>query len=277
MAAPEPFPRLPDGLVARYLARLGLTAAPAPTPAALAQLHRSHLRQVPFENLDIHLGVPIVLDAVASARKIAEGGRGGFCYELNGAFGALLGTLGYAVELREARVFTAAGDEGRPFGHACLVVHGDGGPVLADVGFGRAFDEPLALVPAAVKDDSAGVFMLRTAAGGALDLVQDGVPQNRILPAARSLGEFADGCAFHQSSPDSTFTRGTVATIRTAAGRTTLSGLQLIETTDAGREERTIAAAELGGMLAERFGIALSADEADRLARVPARPEDARG
>jgi N-hydroxyarylamine O-acetyltransferase len=270
-------PTLPRELVTAYLARLGATSAPPATAAGLAQLHAAHLRRIPFENLDVHLGVPIVLGAVASARKIAEEGRGGFCYELNAAFGALLRALGFAVELREARVFTAAGAEGRPFGHACLVVRSADGPLLADVGFGRSHDAPLRLVAGLQQADAAGGFELRPAAGGALDLVQDGVPQHRILPAARELADFAGGCAFHQTSPESTFTRGTVATIRTAAGRTTLSGLHLIETSDAGREERELEPGELGEVLAGRFGIVLAAARVERLARVPARPADARG
>ena len=271
----EPLPTLPRELVTAYLARLGATSAPPATAAGLAQLHAAHLRRIPFENLDIHLGVPIVLGAVASARKITEEGRGGFCYELNGAFGALLRTLGFAVELREARVLTPAGDAGTPFGHVCLVVRTDDGPLLADVGFGRSHDAPLRLVAGLQQPDAAGSFELRAAAGGALELVQDGVPQNRILPAARELADFAGGCEFHQTSPESMFTRGPVATIRTAAGRATLAGLHLIETSDEGREERDLEPGELGDALAEHFGIVLSDARVERLVRASARPADA--
>ena len=275
MAAPEPLPKLPGTLVEAYLARLGCEREPAVTPESLARLHRAHLERIPFENLDIHLGVPIVLDACHSARKIAESGRGGFCYELNGAFGALLAALGFTVELREARVLSAAGEEGLPFGHVCLIVHLGEGPLLADVGFGRAFDEPLAFAADIGQIDTGGVFTLRPAGGGALELVHDDVPQNRIQPAARSLADFADGCAFQQTSPDSIFTRGPVCTIRSARGRTTLSGLQLIETGDSGREERAISRSEFGDILGEHFGISLTGPELDRLAEAAARPASA--
>jgi N-hydroxyarylamine O-acetyltransferase len=275
MAVPEPLPQLPGALVGAYLARLGCERAPAATAESLARLHRAHLERVPFENLDIHLGVPIGLDACVSARKIAEHGRGGFCYELNGAFGALLTALGFTVELREARVLSDAGEEGRPFGHVCLIVHLEDGPLLADVGFGRAFDEPLAFTAAIIQIDTGGVFTLRPAEGGALELVHDGVAQNRILPAARSLADFADGCTYQQTSPDSIFTRSPVCTIRSARGRTTLSGLQLIETDESGREERALSRGEYGDILGERFGISLGAPQLDRLVEAAARPAGA--
>ena len=67
-------------LTAPYLTRLGVDGRPPPTPEALALLHRAHLERVPFENLDIHLGVPIELDEVAFAEKVALRSRGGFCY-----------------------------------------------------------------------------------------------------------------------------------------------------------------------------------------------------
>ena len=82
------------GRVEAYLDRLGL-GAPAADAAGLRSLHVAHLRRIPFENLDIHLGVPITLDEAAMYRKIVEHRRGGFCYEVNGLFGLLLRELGF--------------------------------------------------------------------------------------------------------------------------------------------------------------------------------------
>src|SRR5690606_35043291 len=64
-----------------YLERIG---ASRDTP--LAELQALHLEHVPFENLDIHLGVPITLDRDALFHKVVRRRRGGFCYELNGLF-----------------------------------------------------------------------------------------------------------------------------------------------------------------------------------------------
>ena len=54
---------------------------------------------MPFENLDIHRGVPIELAEPALLDKIVRRRRGGFCCELNGAFSALLSALGFDVTM----------------------------------------------------------------------------------------------------------------------------------------------------------------------------------
>ena len=54
---------------------------------------------VPFENLDIGLGREIVLDPERFIQKIVCERRGGFCYELNGAFATLLSAMGFRVTL----------------------------------------------------------------------------------------------------------------------------------------------------------------------------------
>ena len=59
-------------------------------------MHRAHLMTVPFENLSIHLDEPISLAEADLVTKIITRRRGGFCYELNGAFALLLEALGAA-------------------------------------------------------------------------------------------------------------------------------------------------------------------------------------
>jgi len=128
--------------VSAYLARINYSGSTVPTCETLRSLHHAHLLTVPFENLDIGLGRPIVLDEDALVRKIVERRRGGFCYELNGAFAALLQAMGFRVSLLSARVSREAGGESPEFDHLTLRVdlkH----PWLADVGFGELFLEPL--------------------------------------------------------------------------------------------------------------------------------------
>src|SRR4051812_31690162 len=112
------------GTAAGYLERIGIRPEQIgpPSPELLRELHVRHLESVPFENLSIHLGEPIVLDEDALLDKVIRRRRGGFCYELNGAFGALLTALGFAVEYRAARVFGEGGRLGVPFDHLALVV-----------------------------------------------------------------------------------------------------------------------------------------------------------
>ena len=73
-----------------YLKRINYTGSLAVTPETLRELQLAHLKTVPFENLSIHSGEPIVLEAEALFEKIVEQRRGGFCYECNGAFAGLL-------------------------------------------------------------------------------------------------------------------------------------------------------------------------------------------
>jgi N-hydroxyarylamine O-acetyltransferase len=108
---------LTDGMLSAYLARMGVQGPVALDAGALRDLHRAHLMAVPFENLSIHLGEPISLDEADLIGKIAGRRRGGFCYELNGAFASLLERLGAHVRRVSAR---AHGDDGRlgpPFDH----------------------------------------------------------------------------------------------------------------------------------------------------------------
>jgi N-hydroxyarylamine O-acetyltransferase len=69
-----------------YLQRLNYAGSTSPTAKTLRQLHLAHLQNVPFENLSIHSGEPIVLDDQALFEKIVGRRRGGFCYELNGLY-----------------------------------------------------------------------------------------------------------------------------------------------------------------------------------------------
>src|SRR5439155_12459989 len=116
------------------------------------------LRAVPFENLSIHLGEPIVLDEAELLDKLVRRRRGGFCYELNGAFAALLAALGFEVTLLAARVY-GGGVLSPPFDHLALPVDAPG-PWLVDVGFGRHSHYPLRLDTAAEQVDPDGVFQV---------------------------------------------------------------------------------------------------------------------
>ena len=83
--------------VQAYLNRIRYAGPVAPTLETLRLLHRNHLETAPFENLDIWRSKPIVVDEDSFVRKVVKEHRGGFCYELNGAFAALLRALGFAL------------------------------------------------------------------------------------------------------------------------------------------------------------------------------------
>jgi N-hydroxyarylamine O-acetyltransferase len=130
--------------VKAYLERIHYRGPLAPNAAALRELQVAHLLTVPFENLSIHSGEPIVLEDKDLYTKIVERRRGGFCYECNGLFAALLRALGFDVTMLSAEVANRDGGFSQPFDHMALLVNLEQ-RWLVDVGFGDSFLEPLLL------------------------------------------------------------------------------------------------------------------------------------
>ena len=214
---------------------------------------------MPFENLSIHLGEPISLDEDDLIGKIVSRRRGGFCYELNGAFALLLQALGAQVERVAARVY-ANGQPGPPFDHLALIVRpADGsGPWLADVGFGSHSVFPLLLEHRDGQDDPAGRFLLADAADGDVDVLRNGEPQYRIERRERSLADFVPTCWWQQTSPQSHFTRSTICSRLTEDGRISISGRTLIRTSGGARVEQQLPGdAALLSAYRDHFGIIL--------------------
>ena len=224
--------------VTAYLDRIGATRPVDEDAAALRDLHRAHQQAVPFENLSIHLGEPISLAGHDLIGKIVDRRRGGFCYELNGAFALLLEALGYRVVRAAARVY-GRGHLGPPFAHLVLLVStpDGGGPWLADVGFGSHSTYPLLFTSRDEQVDPDGRFTLVDTAEGDVDVLKDGTPQYRIELRERALADFGPTCWWQQTSPDSHFTRGTICSRIDHGERISISGRTLIRTTGAGRSE----------------------------------------
>src|SRR5580692_3744465 len=142
-----------------YLARIQYAGPTEANAETLRALHRAHLVAVPFENLDIHLGRKITVDEAAILNKVVGLRRGGFCYELNGAFAALLRALGFSVTLLSARVSRDDGSASAEFDHLTLRVDLEES-WLADVGFGDSFLEPLRLKPDIEQEQPGGRFRI---------------------------------------------------------------------------------------------------------------------
>ncbi len=120
-----------------YLRRIEYAGDLVPTRATLDALHLAHATHIPFENLDILLGVPIRLDLASLQAKLVTGRRGGYCFEQNALFAAVLERLGFAVTRLAARVRLGS-DAVRPRTHMALRVDVEGASILADVGFGAS-------------------------------------------------------------------------------------------------------------------------------------------
>jgi len=220
-----------------YLARLDLPVPAAADLAALRLLQERHLRHVPFENLSVHLGEPIDLAEEALFDKIVTRRRGGFCYELNGLFAALLRELGFAATLHAAQVFSADGVPGPPLDHAAVLVRIDEEDWLVDVGFGKFSRVPLPLSSVEPHRDLDGEYLLLDAPHGDVDVLADGKPAYRLERRPRELADFAPMAWWQSTSPKSHFTHNLTCSRPTAQGRVTLSGNRLIETVNGVRNE----------------------------------------
>jgi N-hydroxyarylamine O-acetyltransferase len=242
-----------------YLQRIGHHGTREPTADTLVQLHRAHMYSVPFENLDIPLGRPIVLSLPALFEKIVRRRRGGFCYELNALFGWCLRELGFEVEMLSARVFDR-GAPGPEFDHMLLLVSGSQ-PWIADVGFGDSFVEPIPLGRAEQAQRGRSYRLVEQGEDWVLQQQAPGSdwePQYAFSLLPRTLEDFHSMCHYQQTSPASHFTRKSVCSLATPGGRVTLSSGRLIVTREGHREERTVAgAAEYLALLREHFGIDL--------------------
>ena len=247
-----------------YLDRIDYHGAVEPSEATLRALHRAHLLAVPFENLNIGLHLPIVLDAGALFEKIVRQRRGGFCYELNGLFAELLRAIGFEVTLLSAGVARPDGGFGPEFDHLTLLVQAPEAPGawLADVGFGDSFREPLRFVEG--QEHAEGERAYRIARADEYHILEqresDGAwqPQYRFTLQPRQFAEFEAMCRYQQTSPESSFTRRRVCTRATPEGRITLSDARLIVTHGGERTETTLPDERaFAAALHEHFGIEL--------------------
>ncbi|RDZ25966.1 arylamine N-acetyltransferase family protein [Lysobacter silvisoli] len=120
-----------------YLRRLGYDAPPPPTLDALRELQLRHVSTFAFETLAALTHAPVAIDLPSLQRKLLHDGRGGYCYELNRLFLALLQALGYDARGLTGRVVMGGAEDALPARtHLFVQATVEGVPYLADVGFG---------------------------------------------------------------------------------------------------------------------------------------------
>lgn len=247
--------------IAAYLKRINYRGPLIPSPETLRELQNAHLLAVPFENLSIHYQQPIVLDDEALFNKVVSRRRGGFCYELNGLFAGLLRGLGFKVSMLSARVANDAGEFAPDFDHMTLMVELDE-KWLADVGFGDSFRSPLLIDKREEQIQNDRTYKLESH-GDRLLLWQrlEGEawkPQYSFNLDPFNYADYDNMCHYHQTSPESHFTRGRICTRATTQGRVTLSELRLITSENGNRNERLLSDDEYLSVLKEQFDVDLA-------------------
>lgn len=255
---------------AGYLTRLGLEPVP-PSADALKMLARRHAERVPYETWWIPTGERWSIDPLQAAERIALAGRGGYCYHLNGAFGALLTALGYEVHGHVGGVQAGEPDPNARGNHLALTVTGlpsednPGGQWYVDQGLGDALYEPLPLAPGVYRQEP---FDLALEVSGDADeqvwtLTHDpsgGFRSMTWTTGEAVLSEFAAQHAWLSTSPESAFVRVPMAELRDATGADVIRGLVLSRVgADAFVAEPITQKSEWFDVLADVFGLHLGA------------------
>lgn len=245
--------------LAAYFARIEFAGRARPDLATLRALHLQHATHIPFENLDIQMGLPILLELEALFDKLVRRRRGGYCFEHNSLFLAVLRQVGFEALPFEARVRQGATDV-RPRTHMLLGVRLDGGELLADVGFGgQGLLEPLPMDGAVHEQhgesyrvaEEAGERVLQWRQGGAWEDLYAFVPQ------ARHPIDFEVANHFTSTHPRSAFVLTLTAQLATPAARHVLRNRTYTVTGAGGSETRELSDGEIFALLRARFGLEL--------------------
>jgi arylamine N-acetyltransferase len=229
-----------DTITTAYLNRLGVEAE-RPSAEALTRLHRAHVERVPYETFWIHLAQGWGIDPDESTRRVATSRRGGYCYQLNGAFGTLLATLGYRVSVNVAGVHEAGGpDVSTLRNHAALVVEGlpsetnPGGRWWVDAGLGDALHDPMAMHDGVVAQGPMRFGMAEVGVDGVGDWHLTHDPSGSftgvsLVDRPVAMDVFATRHVYNSTSPESGFAKTVTAQRRHATGTAVVRGCVLTQ------------------------------------------------
>lgn len=280
-------------LLDTYLARIGLTAAPPADAQGLATVQRAHRLAIGFENLDVMLGRGIRLDTASLWAKLVTGpARGGYCFEQNGLYGAMLALLGFENRPLLGRVWLGMDWPGTPqtmppMTHTFRLAIIEGAPWIADAGFGGSFVPPMPLVDGAEAQtpDGAHHRLRRSGATGEAKgawLLERAGPASATDGRAHGHGAFQPQYSFDLDEvapidlelsnhwtctrPDTRFTSACLASIVLEDGFAALNGRRLSLHTGGRGEVSEIADAQAWrNVLADLFRVELSGYEVKRL------------
>ena len=253
-----------------YLARIGVEGPLPPTLPVLRTLVRAHVLAIPFENLEIVLGRPVLLGLDDLQKKLVGSSRGGYCYEHVLVFAAVLERLGFTATGLSARFRVGTGL--RPATHALLRVRVPGSERewICDIGSGEGQLEPVELADGArTRDDDWAFRLERDGAEGWLlhALRPDGTIELYSLTLDRRYAiDYLVLNHYISSHPRSPFVgRLVVQGVRPEVRHVLLDTTLTSSRTDGTSETRRLGPEEVPAVLEEVFGIALDARDTARL------------
>jgi N-hydroxyarylamine O-acetyltransferase len=246
-----------------YVARIGYTGARTPNLTTLSELLLRHISSIPFENLDVLLGKTISLDPAVIEHKLIHDRRGGYCYEQNTYFAAVLRALGFPVETLIARVrWNRPADIPSARTHMILRVQADNRPWLVDVGFGSlGITAPLAFDVGDAEQSTPHEPRRLIQRGEYLaHQVRFGTEWHDIFlftPDAVPAIDFELGNWWSNRHPKSHFQNNLIATLVTPEGRLIILNREITKRYPDGRTEKTPIAspAALLDLLAKHYGL----------------------
>lgn len=127
-----------------YFERIGYDGPTRADAATLKAVHRAHVQNIPYENLDVQFGTPVTRSAADAFDKIVTRRRGGWCYEMNGLLGWALEQIGFKVERLAGGVGRDERGDVMVGNHLVLLVQLEE-LWLADAGFGDGLIEAIPL------------------------------------------------------------------------------------------------------------------------------------
>ena len=244
-----------------YRKRVGYAGPLEPTAPVLEALHLAHATHIPFENVDVLQKRPIRLDLASLQAKLVAGGRGGYCFEQNLLFAAVLRAAGFDLTMLAARV-RHRGDRALPRTHMALLVRAGGSAWIADVGFGG---EGLLLpvpfgVPGEVRHHAWTYRIVEEAAGQWLLQSRREHGWGNLYSFTlepQTLQDYEMANHYTATHPDSPFVRMLIVQRPTPEARYLLKDGELVIDRGGGRVERRALAddADVRSVLADTFGL----------------------
>ncbi len=241
-----------------YFRRTGYAGPREASLPALQALHAAHATSIPFENLAIQLGeLPLRLDLEALQDKLVARRRGGYCFEHNHLFQAVLRQLGFEVAALEARV-RMGNPAALPRTHMLLSVAVEGRGWLADVGFGG--EGLLHPVPMDGEPSLQAQGLLRVAEEGGLKVLQSGQPMGwmdlyAFEPVPREAVDFEVANWYTSTHPESRFVKTLTAQLILPCGRRILRGLDYTDVRNGEVSHRVLEVTEIPSVLRRDFGL----------------------
>ncbi len=192
--------------VSAYLNRIGYVGTTSPSVEVLRAIHRAHLLNISYENLDIHLDRRLSLDDDAIFNKIVGRKRGGWCYEMNGLLAWALREIGFDVTLLGGTVAREHRGDSAEGNHLVLLVQLEQ-PWLADVGFGNGILEPLPLTEGEHAQYGFSFRLERRGERWFFHNHQYGGSGFDFTLEPHEMNDFSEQCQWLQTTPDSGFVR----------------------------------------------------------------------